>query len=113
MKPFVELLLQIEKRPGMFGLVNGGEEEEEFQRLEFMFHGYQNALKTHGVTVDFQDFNSKFGDFLFRKEGWSTSCGWAAAICSNVDVKTDRQKIFFQLCERFLHSEGELKKPAM
>lgn len=66
------------ERPGMF------DAEASLRPLQDMCHGYSVALQNHGIDEPGVNFNRRFGDFLFRRFGWSTSCGWADAIGSNV-----------------------------
>ena len=82
-------------RPGLY--VGGGGLAE----LQTLLHGYNAALHTHGVVEDVPSMGRHFRDWLYRRTGWSCSCGWAYAITMRHTDRDEALAVFFGLVDAY------------
>ena len=100
-----EYLAKIKARPGMY--VGGDAEVRDLSQLETLLYGYLGALHEHGIIEEVDDFMRSFGDFIYRRTGWSTACGVASAITSNTDNPRMAWDLFWVYMAEF---EVEVRK---
>ena len=70
------------------------------RELETLVYGYYAGLSTHGLIELVPEMMSHFSTWLYRETEWSTSCGWAAAIVSNVNDASPLDA-FFDFVHRY------------
>ncbi len=102
------LLDQVRLRPGMW--VRG----RTLRELETTLWGYGMALEIHGVREPFP-FGPRggFGEWLYARFGWGTTCGWAFAIEQNAGTE-DPLAAFFRLANEYrVHQQAERQPSAV
>lgn len=67
--------------------------------LETMVGGYEIALADHDIADEGRGFNGSLRAYLRVRFGWSTSCGWAAAIQEHLKESEDELGTFFTLVD--------------
>ena len=90
-----DLLERVRQRPGMYC----DPANQPLAALETMLSGYEAALEDHNVPDEGRGFNAAFRSYLLVRFGWSTSCGWAAAIREHLEDGEDELGRLFGLAD--------------
>ncbi len=85
----------IRRRPSMY-LVR-----DHLYELESMIRGYDTALGLHHIDEEGPDIVSHFARWLYLRNKWGASQGWARAIYNHLPENTVPLDLFFELIDEF------------
>jgi len=101
MPSIFQVLDAIRERPGMYLSWSDSERAEQLRDLRKLLDGYAMAVHVHQLEEPVENFPRAFGDYLFKKFGWSGARGPIQAIRDHAASDEDAWTQFWKLVSAF------------